>query len=86
MGDLDLYPCPVSGQPLDRRWRSLTAAESRGRGIRVTLASEMQAWLYHLQGDFSKGESHFTGAEKSVVNFLKNYFSAPSAYGGQFIQ
>lgn len=32
-------------------------------------ASEMQAWLYHLQGDFSKGESHFTGAERSVVSF-----------------
>lgn len=77
MGDLDLCPCPVPGQPLDRRWRSLTAAESRGRGIRVTLASEMQPWLKHLQGDFSKGESHFTGAERSVVSFLKNYFSAP---------
>lgn len=49
------------------------AAKSRAKGIRVTLVSEIQARQYHLQGHFPKGEPHFRGAERSVVNFFKKF-------------
>lgn len=64
-----------------------TGLPRAGQRTPGTLASETQARLCHLQGLFSKGESHFRGAERSIVNFffLKLvYFSAPSAYSGQF--
>lgn len=78
---------PVSRQPQQEVVEaSLLPKAGRGKGIWVMLASKMQAWLCHSQGDFSKGKTSFQSSGEVCCYFLTlNYkMSAPLAWSGQW--
>lgn len=66
-------PC-FRGSLWDRGRQKRHSHRGQGQGNLATLASEIQAWLYHLQGDFSKGKNLLQSSREICCYFYYYYY------------